>query len=356
MSMYDYLKTIYESGIIQELGFLDGIYQLNSQKELLFDELINDDNWCLEIIRTNLDFKSKNFQINKAYAYRFKHIVICWLLGIGCIEFVNPNMKYNMLFQKTWQLSAFTHDYGWFCEETFDNPREDFLNSFGDYYLLKDDYKLPILSCLHNYIIENSNLIPFSYETIKNYYFKSIEYHRKEKERGNMDDKETCDHGIVGGCLAFKEYTEYLENRKQIEDGRSIVEMNKTACLITASHNIWGEQIRKENGLLSIMALVDTIECTKLFSSYDKVNRLYPLIKWQTLYTRIKLEINKDSLMIDLNDLSKYIESKKGDKFGIIKRKFDKYWNSLKTIDSWTPFSVISDENEGKSIIFYSRK
>lgn len=36
--------------------------------------------------------------------------------------------------------------------------------------------------------------------------------------------------------------------------------------------------------------------------------------------------------------------------------EIDKYWNSLKTIDSWTPFSVISDENEGKSIIFYSRK
>lgn len=348
ISLYDYLRQVYESGLIQKLGFVDQVYRINDNSELSFDELINDNHWCLEIIRTNLDFRSNNFQINKAYAYRFRHIVICWLLGIGFMDFIAQTMKYDMIFQRTWQLSVFTHDYGWFCDEAFSKPETGFLSSFGDYYLLKDNYNTPTLACLQNFMANNPNITPYTYDVIERYYFSSINYHKQQKELGNTEDKETCDHGVVGACLAFKEYAEFIEKRKQLAEGASIIEINKTACLITASHNIWGgDKIRKENELLSIMALVDTIECTKLFTYYDKANRSKSLISWKDLYSHIKLSIDKTNITLQLHDLVQYVDSLNQNKrFVEIKTKLDKYCNSLKRIDTWTPFSVVHNGYE----------
>lgn len=330
-TLYSMLAKAFESKPIRIFGFLEKMNKVHGDN-LIFDTVIDSDELCLDLIRFNLNFKSKEFKINKAYAYRFRHIIICWLMGVALSKFIGNENEFDMIFHMSWQLACFTHDYGYFCEEVFSDLSDDFLESFGDYYLLKDEYENPILSSLNNYLQRNQSLLSVGYKEIEDYFYND------RLRRHNAGDEEKNDHGICGGCIAFKEYIQYLENSPKLLDGIRIKEINKIACLITASHNIWGIRIKEENKLQLLMALVDTIEPTKRFCKKDKNGRLYPVIKWKDILNNIEIQVSDSVISIDFSNLISFVSSKKDSYFLLecCKRQVDNIsglniWTYLKT-------------------------
>ena len=326
MNMYELIKKGYLE--VQKYGFADKFIREDNTIED-FDNILKDNVNCLEIIRSNMFYRPKNFAVNKAYSYRFRHIVICWLMGVGFMEYIFPQKEsINYLLHKQWLLSAFTHDYGWFCEETLGEnpmPKKDFKDSFGDVFLLKDTYETPSLHSLNNFLNKNKDIMSATYGEILEYYESSIRYHERVKEEDpNKFDPEYCDHGVVGGCVAFKEYNDSVEKirkRKKDEsgidfdDGIRIKELNKVACLITAAHNVWGKRIEKNNRLLLLMALVDSIECYKRFAIMKK-GKVNPeaYIGWKIIYDNINVEIKDNTIELDYSMLRKYIQKKRKDR------------------------------------------
>lgn len=338
-TLYSMLAKSYESEQIRIFGFLEQMNKVHGEK-LTFDSVIDSDELCLDLIRFNLDFKSKEFQVNKAYAYRFRHIVICWLMGVALSKFIGNENEFDMIFHKSWQLASFTHDYGYFCEEVFSDLDDDFLESFGDYYLLKDEYENPILSSLNNYLERNRSLLSVGYKDIENYFYKD------QLRRRNAGDEEKNDHGICGGCIAFKEYIQYLENRAGLLDGIRIKEINKIACLITASHNIWGIRIKEENRLQLLMALVDTIESTKRFCKKDKNGRLYPVLKWKDILNNIDIQVSDLEILIDFSNLISLVSLKKDSEF--LLECCEKQVDNISGLNTWT---YLKTERIGNSIV-----
>ena len=333
-SIYGFLEKTYNKGIIQLLGFTDKICEINNHNPVPFNTLIHNDEWCLEIIRTNLYFKSKNFKLIKRYAYRFRHIVICWLLGVGLNELLNPETVYDGVFNKEWQLSSYTHDYGYFCDEVFEKPIINLKEHFSEYYLLKDHYSNRNLQCLNGFLSKYPQLLSVSYDDIENYYYKNLEW-RKSKRLF-----EKSDHGIIGACIAFMEYSIFLENQKNIEDGIRIKEINKTACLITAAHNLWNVKIKKECRLLSLMGLVDTIEPTKCFYEMNKKAHFYQITKWENVVKLIKIKLLKRTIVVSLEEIKAFANTrKKGNRQKILSIIND-YKGSLLKLPNWTSFEV----------------
>ena len=346
-SLNDYFKEVYERGNLQGLGFLDPLYILNGGS-LSFDDLIVHDKWCLEIIRTNLDFRSKRFQLESNYAYRFRHIVVCWLLGVGLGSQLIPNFDRDMIRQRAWQLSAYIHDYGYYCDEVFDEPNPSLLQTFGDHYLLKDTYNTEFLKSLNNFTQRSPNVTPYSYSEIEDYY--SSDLIRRKEEGGS----EKSDHGIVGGCIAFSEYADYLEQRSFLKDGIGLLELNKTACLIAASHNIWGRApIKKECKLLLLMALVDTIELIKRFYDTDRTGRQYPLLNWKDVLKEFYLSIQPGWIVVDLTKIRDRIDSITGVRHNKLEKAFNKYVKNLKGLTDWIGCPT-SENNNIITIDIYS--
>lgn len=222
------------------------------------------------------------------------HTLVTWLLGIKLANkfslVITDSSFNNQRFNQIWLMTSISHDYGYFKKELLE---ESFDLRTLKYNLLTDHYDIDFLSCL-NYLEVKSNFenyFSYSYDEIKNYFEYSKQY---QKDRKYSPNHEKCDHGIVGACMLFNEYCEKCDREilKGLNQSFVITQIRKIACIIGASHNIFKSssieqdniykkyklskllstsaiRVRKENNILSLLSLVDTIECTKRFSTKE---------------------------------------------------------------------------------------
>ncbi|MCH5171819.1 MAG: hypothetical protein J1F31_03180 [Erysipelotrichales bacterium] len=334
-----------------------------------FSELIKDENLCLDFVYKIYEFSDTKSQLNK---HRASHIIVNWLMGIGLdrvLKLPNHSGLQSLFFSQLWLQTSIIHDYGYFCKEI--REKNVLLKKITDKYdLLIDYYDVDFLKCLNNFSDseEMKNCLTYKYDLIRNYFEYSKEYHKD-------DYNETCDHGIVGGCLAFKRYCENIKKAKNagIEPSDVITKIQKMACIVAASHNIYKSadksqdeiyienklcdilstseiKITRSNKLLLILSLVDTIECTKRFSA-KKDPKNY-LIQTTTLkYVDIFIENNV--IKLDYSRLYEYItKTRKSDE---MKENLDKHIKGIKNLPNWTEFEIENVENNNHAVCIRCR-
>lgn len=350
ISLYHYAQETYN-----RIRMGEGVLNSAARKivvEKSFDEMISNDELCINLIQAVLDFNSP---LVKANRNRASHIIVTWLLGIDlgkrlgtdCVdgEFANRN------YYRLWLQSAMLHDYGYFVKEISED-----LNSIDDilkpYSLLEDKYDPEFLKCLNDMrnSDEFSGFFSYEYDEIRNYFRYSQDYHRNMKKNAGSEKN---DHGIIGGCIAFNKYCKSLKRHKIKEDSEN-TRIQKIACIIAASHNIFKSgnaetdtkymeygldnllstssvRINDSNKLLLLLSLVDTIECTKRFSA--KENRKEFLQQKTTLkYVGISFEDNKISL--DFSGLYDYVAYVR--KSENMMRKIEEHVDAIVGMGSWT--------------------
>ncbi len=371
-SLFEYLESIYT-----HLPFLAHL-EFNSLeiiKSNKFEDLINDDKKCIELISSVLEFPMEAVSINRD---RASHIIVTWLLGVGFGEFIKSENKLtgfaDLYKSRLWLQSAIIHDYGYFCQEI-----ENFLPIEAltkDYDLLTDTYSVDELQCL-NGLSSNSEtrcFFTYSYSEIKNYYRYIQSQHKDESNDRISNDKsllcENSDHGIVGGCKAFHKYCKYITSLKaKLHYGSSsvITKIQKISCIIAASHNIYKAdakndncymkfelkdltstspiRITRSNFLLLLLSLVDTIECTKRFSK--KANAKEYL--WQsTILKYVDINVNNQALKIDFSRLDNYLLENRKSKD--MRQKLKGHIQSIINLGSWTDFFATNDPMNEKLV------
>lgn len=361
-SLYQYVASIYKSLPYGDIPLnQEAIEQI---KAIPFEEMVNDDSACLKLIRSCLDFRSKVITDSRN---RASHILVTWLLGVGLGKHLKLDVLENLFeesnYQKLWLQSALLHDYGYFLKEISEEGLT-IGDISGDYALLTDDYD-GVLSCL-NGLSGNKKFhsyFTYSYKEIIAYYAYAQYLHQKYPESGSNAEKN--DHGIVGACVAFNSFCQSAVKAKANAPHDSIIQTQKIACMIAASHNIFKSgdkgadevykqygltdllstsavRITKENQLLLLMSLVDTIECTKRFSQ-----RRNPSAYLQQATTLKYVDITTDDgIELDFSRLSTYIaKERKSDDLG---KLLMQHVNAVRGISTWTVFSVM-DRKEGDS-------
>ena len=116
INLYEYLRNVYDNLLNGEQGFEMAAFEFI--KTTSYDNLMNDENKCLELISKNLEFNvpKEAFVYNKD---RAKHIIVTYLLGIGLKnafgleEPLDKGIRYNSL----WLQSSMLHDYGYFIKQ-----------------------------------------------------------------------------------------------------------------------------------------------------------------------------------------------------------------------------------------------
>lgn len=348
--------SLYE--LMREIFIDDGIYEENKSKFLKynvdndFDAMLKNTELCKEIIRSYIGIDDVDYKIDMGNKYRIKHIIITWLLGIGIGRFNRLSTPDDKLIShfRLWMISALSHDYGYFCDET-KRPSSNFLDSFGNNYLLKDDYdgELKVIS---GFSKKHREYYPYSYDEIEKYYLFSLEY-RKDKPY------EKADHGIVGGCKFFNKYANFLEKKKPIlTDGEILKTVYKAACLNTASHNIFKSEsderdreyesfgltricknappvITKQYKLLLLMSIVDTIEPTKKYVQFIE-RRTTNLLMTDTVLKNIQVEVSEDDITIDFQKLYAYIKNSRNEKKDVAKERTDDIKSGVLKLSNWT--------------------
>lgn len=361
-SLYEYVASIYKSLPYEDFPLSkEAIEQIRANP---FEQMVNDDGACLKLIRSCLDFQSKVITDSRN---RASHILVTWLLGIG----LGKHFKLDELgsefedgsYQKLWLQSALLHDYGYFLKETSDEGLT-IEEISGDYALLTDDYD-GVLSCLNGLSGSKKfhSYFTYSYKEIISYYAYAQYLHQKYPESGSNAEKN--DHGIVGACVAFNSFCQSAVKAKANAPHYGIIQTQKIACMIAASHNIFKSgdkdadevykqygladllstsavRITKENQLLLLMSLVDTIECTKRFSQ-----RRNPSAYLQQATTLKYVDITTDDgIELDFSRLSTYIaKERKSEDMG---KLLLRHVNALRGISTWTVFSAM-DHKEGDS-------
>jgi len=351
MTLYSFAEETYKS-------LLNGDVPLNEQaieviKKIDFDTIIADDDLCLKLIQAALEFKSS---VSRENRHRASHILVTWLLGIGVSRKymlqVHESGFGNLYYSNLWLQSAMLHDYGYLCNEIKDDNLS-IENLTEEYNLLSDRYggDLDILDNMSKKEVF-SHFFSYSYDEIKNYFYYSKDYHIR-----NKNNNEKNDHGIVGGCIAFRKYCENARKSKSIEPSPVITQIQKLACYIAASHNIYkSSSIEKDNdylrfnldrllsnapviingtnGILFLLSLVDTIECTKRFSA--KSNSAAYLIQTTTL-KYVDITFTSSSLVVDYSNLNKYLLEKRSQNPELLET-LKKHVNGVFGLSSWTSF------------------
>lgn len=363
MNLYNYIEEVYS-----ELIHTSDLNKDSSNiiKANSFEKLINDDKQCLNLIFSILELPSETVSINR---YRASHIVVTWLMGIGfgnLFKLEKTNSVFNNLFYKRlWLQSAMLHDYGYFCSE-INKPSLAIERLVEDYNLLTDNYKESYLRGLQNMslIPEFRDYFSYQYNEIINYYNYSQEYHKQSK--GKIDD-EKSDHGIVGACVAFKKYCRNIKTlieKYGLNTSDTLTQIQKVSCIIAASHNIFKSdnktqdekyikfglgsllstspiRIKKENNLLSMLSLVDTIECTKRFSR--KNNPSEYLIQGTTL-KYVDLNLLNNEIIINFERLNEYLLKNRKSK--TMSDTLKKHIDAIAKLGSWTDFNSYIGDND----------
>lgn len=350
-TLFDYTEAIYNN-----LGCEEKCNPTLSDfvKKHTYEELIKDDDKCIELIEIITDEKI-GFDIpNKN---RASHIVITCLLGIGLGEFFHLN--HHMWFPGStsyliWMLTATLHDYGYFCKEIETKTELDKFR--GEYYLLQDVYSNERLAVVNDMYKKEaySEFLAYTYEEIENYHKYRINVH--------LDDYEQSDHGIIGGCKSFERYCNSKWIRTQL-DSVAMVQAHKIACITTASHNIYKSNSRKsdviykkygleslmkdapikvtkDKKLLLLLSLVDTIECTKRFSKRKEPKSF---LQQNTTIKKVNISTDKNKVIVDYSNLYCHIEKRNNNEE--MKASLEKHIRSLAEICNWTDFKSKLIEN-----------
>ena len=355
-SLYKYLEEIYNENLHS--------FKINHNlsKADKFEDLIGDDKKCVRLIDVLSNIKDgDNIRSidNVANLNRASHIVVTWLLGIGLArvfrfdEFVKGFGK--LYFEQLWLQSTMLHDYGYFRDEIKEAIQISELTK--EYDLLTDLYVDSDLNCLNGMSVklEFEHFFSYTYSEIKNYYRYRQDYYSSISPRGD----EVSDHGIVGGCIAFKNFCKKLKKDKKrgLAPSSVISSIQKIACIISASHNIYKSSLKtdkiyvrysldkltsespvrvtRKNPLLLLLSLVDTIECTKRFSK--KENAKEYLIQSTTL-KYVDIEVCNGAAIIDFTRLESYLVNER--KSLNMREKLVSHIDAIKSIDDWTDFTV----------------
>ena len=363
MNLYNYIEEVYNKLIYTSDLNEDSC---NIIKSITFEELINDDKQCLSLIFSILVFTLETVSINR---YRASHIIVTWLMGIGIgnlFKLEKPDNAFNKLFYKQlWLQSAILHDYGYFCSEINKSylPIEQLCE---DYNLLTDDYNETYLRGLQNMskLSEFRDYFSYQYDEIINYYNYSQDYH---KHSNSKKDDEKSDHGIVGACIAFNKFCKNIKTlieKHGLPSSDTLTRIQKVSCIIAASHNIFKSnnetqdekyiefglttllssspiRIKKENNLLSMLSLIDTIECTKRFSK--KANPNEYLIQSTTL-KYVDIDLQNDEIIINFERLNEYLLKNRKSK--TMSDTLKKHIDAIAKLGSWTDFNSYIGDND----------
>ena len=360
MSLFDFVESVYNS--------LFGYNAPSKENSIInpkaFRDLINDDTACLELINSILEFDDAKPILNKE---RASHIIVTWLLGFGidikAFKIKSADGFQTAFYQSLWTHTALIHDYGYFRKEIRD--RETTIDNLQDKYkLLTDYYEDDFLKCLNGFETspETHSIMTYDYMTISRY-FEYIKY------RNLTSDEEKCDHGIVGGCLGFRKYCESIARAKGINPSDRLTRIYKSACLVTASHNVFKSSdkrcdqvyvefglnqitsdkqacITRENKLLYILSIVDTIECTKRFSRRnDSANYL----EQRTVLQNVDIVAEENQVTVDYSKLYSYLVKKRKNDY--MANNLVQHIEDVRALSSWVNCETETVEGNEYAII-----
>lgn len=336
------------------------------------DEFLYKPERCFRLLHYFLDLDKSGQtaqDLNYLSLYRCQHIFVTFLMGLGLIQKYNllngVNVINNMPDEYLWMLTSVVHDYGYLKHGLTDMPKLADVDE--EYQLLSDGCTYSQLSTTADYSVNYPQFMTYSYDTIRKYYaYKSNRLAEARVSGYYNKDGETVDHGIYGACQCFREYCDFYikheyprsciapEDNKDdvvslgydhytINERPEIVKLArtepvlyKTACLIAAQHNIFRSSnidsdkiysqygldsllsttpiaVTKDNPLLYLLSIVDTIECTKCFENLylnedDKRNHSndFGLSMKEVLYN-VEIETEDDGFIIDHTGLESVI-------------------------------------------------
>lgn len=365
MTLFEYLKSIYERILDGSIGFNEESYFLIKSHD--FENLISNDDLCFSLIRSIIDQNgATSRQFSALNRNRASHIVATWLLGIGLAKHFGLNHTNssfnNLFFDQIWLLSAVAHDYGYFKNE-LKNTKID-LSGFKEYNLLTTSYFQPFLKCLNHMETtdEFKSYFSYSYDEIKNYFEFSKFYY---STLASISNYEMCDHGIIGACTLFNEYCQKCQEEfnKGLEQSDTVTKIHKIACIIAASHNIFKSdstekdkiykefglinllstspiRITKSNNILFLLSLVDTVECTKRFSAKENPKEY---LQQKTVLNRIRISEVNNGIVVDFNNLLDYLKNER--KNNNMVEKLMKHLQSVDSLKNWTAFKTAYNYN-----------
>lgn len=366
-SLYQYVNDVYASLPKGEIPLNRKVLEI--VLSIPFEQMVNDDDACLRLIRGTLEFESSVATQNRE---RASHILVTWLLGIGLRQFFHLEFSENSFEkhfeQNLWLQTAMLHDFGYLRKEVSqENLKLEEIS--GNYDLLTDSYseEFSILNDMSNNSVFG-RFFTYSYSEIRNYYSYSQYLHRNRKSAAGGEKN---DHGIVGACIAFKKYCEAnrrikakqknIEKEIELLPSVAMSQVQKIACIVAASHNLFKSdspendavylehglndllstseiRVTKENKLLLLMSLVDTLECTKRFS---KAINATAYLQQATTLKYVDIEFD-ESLQIDFSRLYQYIVNvrKNNEMAEVLLR----HVSAIQNMSSWTSFKTEYDE------------
>lgn len=295
---------------------------------------------------------------------RAQHCIVTYLMGIA----INKRLKIlkeDRLKSMLWVQASASHDYG-YLSDRINNSDLELTDLNLKYNLFTDDYKEDFLIKLNDIKKRKKNFFTYTNDELMNYFQYSKFYHKKIEKRV-APTKEQCDHGIVGACLIFDKYCRQTskEKEKGLEPNEEITDVQKIAAYNIASHNVfknsqtysqWKKidkkldelhlqklksdsnfRIEKKNELLTLLSLVDTIECYKIYQregerSYVNLVKLLNCIE-------VNFNINKRTMIFDINPYINYVKDNKRrseeDKNAIVEIT-KKHFENICKLNNWT--------------------
>ena len=351
------MKSIYE--LIKETPA--SFYLLTKSRFNRLDDLLEDAYECYRVIEKCLDVRTK---FKPAFnEQRARHVVLTFLLGecFGVFDglFDDLNQLGVINNEYLWLYTSLAHDYGYFCSEIKSDAE---LDSFEkEYPLLSDQIHSTKFEIIKDFSARYPSYFTYTYEQIRSYYEYARYFHKN-------DACEKIDHGIVGACLVFHQVCTYWDKhgydhsirrgvRKigdMVIDEQYDLLMYKAACVAVASHNIFKSpsmdydpkyklfnldfllsdstfKIERSNALLLLMALVDTIECTKRF---DTDNKDGFVLKPTRILQSINAEVSEKKIYIDFSGLVRLKKRCWGEEKYISQIK--RHVNGVKGLEFWT--------------------
>ena len=356
-----------------------------------FDSFFYKKHECLGLLYHILDLGYDHADIMPDNLYRCQHTFVTFLLGwaiakryslLDNINEINPLPD-----EYLWILTSLVHDYGYI--KTGLAQKESIEVIDGKYHLLSDSCSCKQLESTIGYSLKYPQYLTYSYETISNYF----NYRHSTLKPNLSKDHEANDHGIYGACKCYEEYCDFFIKEEYprscitmhdnaddirrlgydhyvVNNTPGIVELAKTepllyktACLITAQHNMFRSSnptsdieyekyglhpllstepivIDKNNPLLFLLSLVDTIECTKRFEKLLLPNENLFHIPIEKVINNMWIEFNDDGIVVDYSSLfstfSKYhslLYSKK--KREVLHNELDNHMRSVKGLKDW---------------------
>ncbi len=378
-TLFDYSERIYNNMLIDQTAVVNE-RATEIIKENSFRKLLKDESLCMKLIDAIIE--DDDAVVVRYNQNRASHILITWLLGIG----FGKVFKFNIFdhddaflknyYYRLWSLTAMIHDYGYF-EKEMQKSGLDLYELTKQYNLLTDKYdvhdkdinKAQLLQCLNNLSSHDyyKKFFSYTYDEIKGYYKYSQEYHLNNPS----EDGEMSDHGIVGGCIVFSKYCKKCLKSiiKGLYPSNTITIQQKIACFTAASHNVFKSPnkdidksyikagltrllsfspkiVTKDNTLLSLLSLVDTVECTKRFSK--KSNPKQYLVQ-ETVLKNICIEEYDQYIIVDFSKLADYIQYER--KNGEMIEKLRKHIDGILSISSWTDYLAFPSDIKNPYIL-----